>query len=129
MENEKGIKKEGESENYLKTAKEYLNEKKFEEAIKFFEKSIEQTANPESLFQMAQMYEKGLGVEKNEKKAFELFEKSSNFGNLKGKYILAEKYKSSSSFLKTDFKKSFQLFKECEENGDLDSIHQIGKKN
>ena len=53
----------------------------------------------------------------------------SNFGNLKGKYILAEKYKSSSSFLKTDFKKSFQLFKECEENGDLDSIHQIGKKN
>lgn len=71
------------------------------EAVKWFTLSANQ-GNSLAMFHLATMYKMGLGVEKDNNKAFELYKKSSDLGLNTAKYYLADMYKSGSGVEKDE---------------------------
>jgi uncharacterized protein len=99
----------------------YQLQNEFEKAKEFFELSIKEENNHHAIHNLANLYEKGLGVPVNEDKAIELFEKSIKMGNhssmcLMG--VLSEK--------KKNYKKSIEYYEMAIKNGNINAYHHLG---
>ena len=64
-------------------------------------------------------------VDKDEKKAFDFFQRSSDLGNLDALYNLSLVYKQGIG-VPVDQMKSFELLKEAAEKGKLDCLYEVG---
>ena len=76
-------------------------------------------------FEKACKYFLGDGIERDTKKAFELFEKCAKNGHLEAKVNLAGLYYSGEGVQK-DYKKALELLEECAESGHADAQYNLG---
>src|SRR3990167_4729938 len=67
------------------------NTSDYQQAFTTLQRQIE-FGHPKSFFLLGQMYDQGLGVEKNGQHAFDLFMKSAEFGYLKAEYMVGIYY-------------------------------------
>ncbi|GET03286.1 kinase-like domain-containing protein [Rhizophagus clarus] len=74
---------------------------------------------------LAYCYRYGIGTEKNEFKAFELYKKATDRGHVDSIYNLGECYYNGTGVEKNE-SKAFELYKDAAEKGYIKSIHQLG---
>ena len=82
--------------------------------------------NPTATFYLAKMYDEGLGVEKDEKKALELYQKADALGNQEATAILGKKALSDSS-IDNNEEVALEYLKKSAYNGNADALYQLGE--
>lgn len=97
----------------------------FEEAKKHFEEAIKMGFYKGAVH-IAEMYFNGFGVEKDEKKAFQILEKMAEDENNDGMRQLAEQYLKGFGVEKNE-EKAIQLYLKAGENGDYHSYSKLAR--
>jgi TPR repeat protein len=99
----------------------FQNQNQFEKAKEFFELSMKEENNHHAIHNLANLYEKGLGVPVDEDKAIDLFEKSIKMGNHSSMCsigMLSEK--------KKNYKKSIEFYEMAIKHGNVNAYHHLG---
>lgn len=99
----------------------YVN-KDYKQSIYWYEKS--NNHEPEDLFNLGHMYNKGFGTIQNNNKAFELFKQASEKGHIVAKQAMVSMYINGNG-VEQDFIAAMKLLEELAGNGDLTSIHAL----
>ena len=88
-------------------------------AFQWLEKAANSNVNGSEfgMIKLAFMYLDGIGVEKDTKKALELFEKASSLGNTDAKNILAKLYYDGES-IEQDYRKAFEYWSSVDDDND-----------
>ncbi|CAB5388323.1 unnamed protein product [Rhizophagus irregularis] len=96
------------------------------EEVKMQTDDNEQLLYPSDIRHLGYCYQRGIGTEKNEKKAFELYKEAAKRGNITTINDLAYCYEYGIGTEK-DKIRAFELYKEAAEKGNIDAINNLGK--
>ncbi|GET03263.1 kinase-like domain-containing protein [Rhizophagus clarus] len=86
----------------------------------------DQSELPNKIFCLGYCYQHGIGIKKNDIKAFELYKEAAKKGHIESIYQLGECYKHG---LGTEINKikAFESYKAAAEKGHITSIHDLGE--
>lgn len=82
--------------------------------------------NPTATFYLAKMYDEGLGVDKDEKKALELYQKADALGNQEATAVLGKRALSDTS-IENNQEVALEYLKKSAYNGNADALYQLGE--
>src|SRR2546430_1670593 len=111
----------------MSTQQEYNSESEpviFYENLKDTQKEAE-NGNKEAQFNLGVYYEKGIGIEKNEVKAFDWYQKAAENGVKEAQFNLGVYYEKGIGTEKDEVKAFFWCQKVAE-NGDKEAQHKLG---
>lgn len=108
----------------LKQGIQHHNAGRFEEAVKCFETASNQ-GDAKGMYDLALCYQKGEGVDKNEKKAFQLLLRASDKGYDEAKFQLAECYYFGKG-TKLDWERAYELYIETASHGNRKAQFMVG---
>lgn len=115
----------GDDKKQVELARWCFDEERFDEAFKWYEKAAKQ-GNPDGLNGMGCCYKLGYYVEKDEKRAAQLFIKAADEGSEKAMYNLAMAYRNGKG-VELDWEKAYMLFRKLAERGDSRSQYLVGR--
>ncbi|GES72661.1 kinase-like domain-containing protein [Rhizophagus clarus] len=118
----KKLAKKGNKFAQIKLGTLYEKEKKFKEAIYWYNEASE---NEIALYNLGRCYEYGMGVDKNDKLAFEYYQKSAEQGHIDGKFRLGNCFDKGIG-TQINKIKAFELYKEVAGEGNKFAQNILG---
>ncbi|MCD7839297.1 MAG: sel1 repeat family protein [Erysipelotrichaceae bacterium] len=103
----------------------------YQNAIKYFDdcmhskNCVDNSYKAESAFRLGNMYSRGLGVEKNDQKFFEYYQKAANYGHKEALYTLAQCYRYG-YIVDKDIENAKKYYKLASENGNYEAMNEYG---
>ncbi len=82
--------------------------------------------NPTATFYLAKMYDEGLGIDKDEKKALELYQKADALGSQEATAVLGKRVLNDSS-IENNQEVALEYLKKSAYNGNTDALYQLGE--
>ncbi|CAB4390905.1 unnamed protein product [Rhizophagus irregularis] len=86
----------------------------------------DQSEPPSNIRHLGYCYQYGIGIEKNEIRAFQLYKEAAEKGHINSKYDLGRCYLHGVGIEKNEIK-AFELYKEVAQNGHITSIYELGE--
>lgn len=108
----------------LELARKCWDQEMYEDAFRWYERAATHN-NAEGIFGLGLCYKKGLGVEKDEKKAFQCFLKATDLGLLDAQFELAEAYQDGKG-VQMDSARAFDLYYKSAQKGHKISEFMVG---
>lgn len=115
----------GDDKKQVELARAYCDKNLYGEAFKWYEKAALQ-GNPDGLNGMGCCYKCGDYVEKDAKRAVQLFSKAADKGSENAQYNLAIAYYKGEG-VELDWEKAYMLFRKLAEKGDSHSQYMVGR--
>lgn len=81
---------------------------------------------PEALYNLGLLYDRGLGIEKNETQAFNLYLKAAKGGFSQAQFLLGVMYSSDDSITKKNIKESLRWYRLSAEQGHVLALYDLG---
>lgn len=113
------------AEKLYDQGKELYDQKKYTEAFPKLKAAAEK-GHKKAQYRVGKCYEKGRGVNENEKLAFQWYEKSAKQGYHKGQYELGDCYKDGEGVAKNK-KLAFEWFKKAAAQENAEAEYALGK--
>ena len=108
----------------LEKAKKYEENGKYKDAFQCY-KDVAEFNNIEAICKLAYLYNKGLGVEKNEIEALSLYMKASKLNSGEAQYNLGIMYRGGIATIQNN-EKAFYYFSKAAENGYIKALVNVG---
>ena len=115
----------GDAEAQTKMGNYHFEKKEYTQALEWYRKA-EAQGNAEAMVQLAECYENGYGVTKDEKKGVEYEKKAAALGNAKAQYWLGNTYNNGYGGEQQDYAKAVEWYRKAAEQGNADAQNCLG---
>ena len=115
----------GDAEAQTKMGNYHFEKKEYTQALEWYRKA-EAQGNAEAMIQIAECYENGYGVTKDEKKGVEYEKKAAALGNAKAQYWLGNTYYDGYGGEQQDYAKAVEWYRKAAEQGYADAQNLLG---
>ena len=113
------------AEKLYEEGKKLFDAEKYEQAVPKLQAAADK-GHKKAQYRLGRCYDKGRGIEENQKLAFQWYEKSAQQGYAKAQYELGDCYKDGDGVAK-DKKKAFELFKKAADQEYAEAEYALGK--
>ena len=115
----------GDAEAQTKMGNYHFEKKEYTQALEWYRKA-EAQGNAEAMTQIAECYESGYGVTKDEKKGVEYEKKAAALGNAKAQYWLGNTYNNGYGGEQQDYAKAVEWYRKAAEQGNAYAQNMLG---